>query len=54
MAKTPEQVLREIVAEQIFQIASLVSQVDKLTEELGLKNKELELEKEKNASQQSV
>lgn len=34
MSKTPEQVLREIVAEQIFQIAQLVSQVHNLTEEL--------------------
>jgi uncharacterized coiled-coil protein SlyX len=34
MAKTPEQFLREIVSEQIFQIAQLASQVDKLTEEV--------------------
>jgi uncharacterized coiled-coil protein SlyX len=34
MSKTPEQVLREIVAEQIFQIAQLASQVNNLTEEL--------------------
>jgi uncharacterized coiled-coil protein SlyX len=34
MAKTPEQFLREIVAEQIFQIAQLASQVDKLNEEI--------------------
>jgi uncharacterized coiled-coil protein SlyX len=34
MAKTPEQVLREIVAEQIFQIAQLASQNSILTEEI--------------------
>jgi hypothetical protein len=34
MAKTPEQVLREIIAEQIFQLATLASKVDELAEEL--------------------
>lgn len=34
MPRTPEQVLRELVAEQIFQIAQLVSQVDTLTEQV--------------------
>jgi len=33
MAKTPEQILREIVAEQVFQIAKLASEVDRLNEE---------------------
>jgi uncharacterized coiled-coil protein SlyX len=34
MAKTADQVLREFVAEQIFQIVQLVAQVEKLTEEI--------------------
>jgi hypothetical protein len=34
MAKTPEQVLREIVAAQVFQIAQLISQIDNFNEKI--------------------
>ncbi len=34
MAKTAEQILRDLIAEQIFQIAQLASQVDMLAEQV--------------------
>lgn len=33
MARTAEQVLRDIVAEQVFKIAQLIAEVERLTEE---------------------
>ena len=34
MARTPEQILREIVAEQVFRIAQLASESEKLNDDI--------------------
>ncbi|MBI3334568.1 hypothetical protein HYZ97_03715 [Candidatus Pacearchaeota archaeon] len=47
MARTPEQILREIVADQIFRIAQLVAENEKLKEDFKDLSTQLTAEVEK-------
>jgi hypothetical protein len=47
MPRTPEQILREIVADQVFRIAQLISENEKLKEDFRVLSTQLTAEVER-------